>query len=288
MATNRDSRRLRYRYGICLNDNCEKCKNKEVQQVPARKELVCQNPECGKPLSECPEPKKGINKMLIAIIAAVVVVLGIGIGSYFAFFSKPSGPELVGVDTVTVDLNIYQITTYKNGDEITKDSVLIGQVERTRELISTDTITVGTSVVQVKTYQNGDAIEQDSLVIGQEIRELVKTDTITIGKSIMQVRTFKTGSKVDYDTWKIGDVPEKKVVTSAPMPKVSFGTYSGPQSGLDGEIRVTRSYSLDLRNSSHETIELRPGDVITHTKFKNGDLVSGYWKRGTQGRSFHR
>lgn len=69
---------------------------------------------------------------------------------------------------------------------------------------------------------------------------------------------------------------------------VPFGTYSGPANGLDGEIRVTRAYSLDLRNAAHETLDLQPGDVITKTKFKNGELVGGYWKRGSEGRSFHR
>jgi len=75
MATNND--RVRYRYGICLNDNCEKCKSKEIQEIPARKDFVCQNPECGKPLRECPPPKKGGNMKLIGIIAGVVVVLAI-------------------------------------------------------------------------------------------------------------------------------------------------------------------------------------------------------------------
>ena len=71
----RNTDRIRYRYGICLNDNCEKCKSKEVQEIPARKEFVC--PECGKPLRECPPPKKGGNTKLIGIIAGVVVLLAI-------------------------------------------------------------------------------------------------------------------------------------------------------------------------------------------------------------------
>ena len=83
MAT-RNNDRIRYRYGICLNDNCEKCKSKEVQEIPARKDFVCQNPECGKPLRECPPPKKGGNMKLIGIIAGVVIVLAI-IGGIIAF-----------------------------------------------------------------------------------------------------------------------------------------------------------------------------------------------------------
>ena len=80
----RNTDRVRYRYGICLNDNCEKCKSKEVQEIPARKDFVCQNPECGKPLRECPPPKKGGNTKLIGIIAGVVVLLAI-IGGIIAF-----------------------------------------------------------------------------------------------------------------------------------------------------------------------------------------------------------
>ena len=80
MSTTRSTDRVRYRYGICLNDNCEKCKIKEIQEIPARKEFVCQNPECGKPLRECPSPKKGGKGKLIGIIAGVVALLAIIIG----------------------------------------------------------------------------------------------------------------------------------------------------------------------------------------------------------------
>jgi len=78
--------------------------------------------------------------------------------------------------------------------------------------------------------------------------------------------------------------------TSKPKSLISvpFGTYSGPANGLDGTINVTRNYSLDLRDAAHSTIELQPGDVITKTKFKNGELVGGYWQRGSEKRSFHR
>lgn len=84
MATSRNNERIRYRYGICLNDNCEKCKSKEVQEIPARKDFVCQNPDCGKLLRECPPPKKGGKSKLIAIIAGVIALLAI-IGCIIAF-----------------------------------------------------------------------------------------------------------------------------------------------------------------------------------------------------------
>ena len=62
----------RLKYGICLNDECSKCKSKEVQSFPMRKELICT--ECGSELRECPPPKK--KKISpIAIIAAAVVAI---------------------------------------------------------------------------------------------------------------------------------------------------------------------------------------------------------------------
>ena len=79
MANN--SKVTNYKYGICLNDECPRCKAKEVQELPLRKDFVCQ--ECGSELRECPPPKKK-NKMLpIIIAAAVVVVGGGGAGAYF-------------------------------------------------------------------------------------------------------------------------------------------------------------------------------------------------------------
>ena len=51
-----------------------------MQQIPMRKDLVCS--ECGKPLRECPPPKKkGVDSKLIGIIVAVVVIGG-GIAAF--------------------------------------------------------------------------------------------------------------------------------------------------------------------------------------------------------------
>lgn len=77
----RTSEHLRFRYGICLNDNCSKCKSKEVQQISARKDFVCS--ECGKALRECPPPKSWWDQNgKIVIAAAVIVVAAAGIGGF--------------------------------------------------------------------------------------------------------------------------------------------------------------------------------------------------------------
>ena len=65
-----------------------------MQQIPMRKDLVCS--ECGKPLRECPPPKKkGVDSKLIGIIVAVVVIGG-GIA---AFFGLKGGNEVPPQET---------------------------------------------------------------------------------------------------------------------------------------------------------------------------------------------
>ena len=122
----RNTDRIRYRYGICLNDNCEKCKSKEVQEIPARKDFVCQNPECGKPLRECPPPKKGGNMKLIGIIAAAVVLLAI-IGGIFALSGGdepvPAAPVEAPVAVAPVDSDSIRMAAVEAENQRLKDSL---------------------------------------------------------------------------------------------------------------------------------------------------------------------
>ncbi len=75
MASSNRSERVRFRYGICLNDSCEKCKSKEVQQISARKDFVCA--DCGKALRECPPPRSFWDKNGKLVIGAVVAVVAV-------------------------------------------------------------------------------------------------------------------------------------------------------------------------------------------------------------------
>lgn len=119
----RNTDRIRYRYGICLNDNCEKCKSKEVQEIPARKDFVCQNPECGKPLRECPPPKKGGNGKLIGIIAGAVVLLAI-IGGIIAMSgSGEETPKQEPVAVAPVDSDSIKAAQMEAENQRLKDSL---------------------------------------------------------------------------------------------------------------------------------------------------------------------
>lgn len=141
----RNTDRIRYRYGICLNDNCEKCKSKEVQEIPARKDFVCQNPECGKPLRECPPPKKGGNMKLIGIIAGVVVVAAI-IGCFFAFGggeTPKQAPIAVTPALIPVDSDSIKAVQIAKENQRLKDSLAAAaaKAEKKQEIPAPKTIT---------------------------------------------------------------------------------------------------------------------------------------------------
>ena len=94
----RPSERDRYKYGICTNRDkngegtpCPKCESKEVQKVRAGQDFVCE--ECKEPLRMVPPPKEGPNKKLIGgIVAAVVILGGVGIGIALSGGEKGSDP----------------------------------------------------------------------------------------------------------------------------------------------------------------------------------------------------
>lgn len=122
MTTKRSTDRVRFRYGICLNDNCEKCKSKDVQEILARKDFVCT--ECGKPLRECPPPKKGGNTKLVAIIAAAVAILGV-IGAVIAFSGGDSKPAEKPVTVAPVDSDSIKAAQMAAENQRLKDSLAV-------------------------------------------------------------------------------------------------------------------------------------------------------------------
>lgn len=104
--TSRDAGR--FKYGVCLNDECPMCKSKKVQQIPMRKELVCA--ECGKPLRESVPPKSSSSMRWVAIAAvAVIVITAVVLGGTGVFSGSTKGVPNEGdslggdsVDTIVV------------------------------------------------------------------------------------------------------------------------------------------------------------------------------------------
>lgn len=97
------TRRERLKYGMCLNEECEKCKTKEIQAIPMRKDFVC--PTCGKELRECPPPKKGKLGLIIGIIAALVVL---AILIYCCLPGKSDEGNQVVPDSIAVDTTVVE------------------------------------------------------------------------------------------------------------------------------------------------------------------------------------
>ena len=129
-ASNRNGRVL-YRYGICLNDQCTKCKSKEIQEIGARKEFVCA--ECGKQLRECPRPKTWWEKNgKMVIIASVVVILG-AIAGCFAWMGNDKKTE---DDSKDKQEKVDTPEVNEKKDEAKVDSVKVDtiHVETTKEV----------------------------------------------------------------------------------------------------------------------------------------------------------
>ena len=79
MAQNKQS--IRYKYGMCMNDDCPKCTAKEVQKKTLREEFICS--ECGQELRDCPAPKQFNPKPIIFAAVGVIVVALLAVGGVF-------------------------------------------------------------------------------------------------------------------------------------------------------------------------------------------------------------
>lgn len=138
-SDSRRSERERFKYGICLNDECQCCKDKKVQQIPMRKEFVCA--ECGKELRECPPPKQTSKTPLIAAAAVAAVAL-IG-GGLFFFLGGPSDEETPVESAVTDTTSVVKTepeTSVKTDTVVVRDTVVQNNTTTISEKTSTKTV----------------------------------------------------------------------------------------------------------------------------------------------------
>lgn len=268
----------RFKYGICLNDECSLCKEKKVQQIPMRKDLVCS--ECGKPLRECPPPKKkGMDSRLIGIIAAILLVLA---GAGFGIYSFMGGTK---IDKIVLDKDTVSIIVGQN--DVIKASIVDKNGKEIKDIDVTFVWTIDDEKVASVT-QGGEvaALKEGKTSITVKVADDEKLfaicqvevkDTIPVESTSPEASSSET--KTEKEVKPIGPQP--------PMPKVSWGKYEGPANGLGGTIKVTRDYSLDLHNDG-EPLQLSPGDEIQQTKFNDGELRGGVWVHNGSRRYFTR
>lgn len=152
----RNSSRERMRYGICLNDECEMCRNKTIQKIPMRKDFVCQNLDCGKELRECPPPKKQ-NKMPLYIAGALVALCVLGGGMYALSGGSEEQPA-VTTDSVEksapVDPAVAASTSIKTDTVVVRDTIVQNNTTTISEKTSTKTV-VNTVSSKPKAYTSG-------------------------------------------------------------------------------------------------------------------------------------
>lgn len=181
MASNRNEH-LRYRYGICLNDSCEKCQSKEVQQISARKELVCES--CGKPLRECPPPKSFGQKYgrFIGIGVTAVVIIA-GVATYFLLPSKNGDSEAVqpidsiAVGTVPISI-VVETPKVDSNSEVFNDSLKAKAYADSIKLAKADSI----------------------LLAAENAKEEVNLPAVT-AQPTSQASASSSSHRLSYGTW---------------------------------------------------------------------------------------
>lgn len=120
------------KYGVCLNDKCEKYK---VPQEILHGNYEC--PECKKKLSPCAPPKEKNNKLPLIIGGAVAAVVIIG-GGIFAFSGGSNeASESVVIDSLEADTIRTQTMPVPTDTVVVRDT-----------LVERDTIVVRDTVVQ--------------------------------------------------------------------------------------------------------------------------------------------
>ena len=117
MADTRNSGRIK-KYGVCLNDKCEKYK--QVQEV-VHGEMIC--PSCKKKLSPCAPPESKKNKKPL-IIGGAVVGVAIIAGGLFALTGGDGKSEALKA-AVTDSIPAVDSTKTATATAVKTDTVVI-------------------------------------------------------------------------------------------------------------------------------------------------------------------
>lgn len=239
MASNRNEH-LRYRYGICLNDSCEKCKSKEVQQIPARKDLVCES--CGKPLRECPPPKsfgQRYGKLIGICVAAAIIIAGALV--FFLLPAKNGGSEEPSVAA----------------DSIAADTIIVSETSTTDTIIAE---AVNDSLI-AKAYADSLKLAMaDSIIQAQNAAaQNTQTEALPEAAPAQPTATKATGATQSSH-------------------RLSYGTWSGNlkngQPHGNGTMTYTTARAIDSRDPKGRVAQ--PGEYIVG-EWDNGHLVQGRW-----------
>ncbi len=260
----------RFKYGICLNEECPKCKAKEVQQIPMRKEFVC---ECGSELRECPPPKKGNNKLLLIIIAAIVVVGGI-VAAILALGGK-SEPVLLTLNKEQVELRVGECDTIVAIVEPAEIDIPVNWSSSDEAVVMVGTTGVVKAIgegqatlIAMVTPKNGDTVSAKVAVtvIAPEVEDTIAVDSIESNPvTTIEEKQPKTVTE---------QPKEKSSKPKASKLDLGYATYE-PMEGASGIKDGKPNGNGIMRFKSRQTI---PGTVDCVAE--PGEWVNGMWRDG--------
>ncbi|MBQ7415283.1 MAG: Ig-like domain-containing protein [Prevotella sp.] len=272
-----------YVWGICTNldkdgngNPCPNCKSKEKIKLSIRDEFVC--PECGEPLTKIKGGDGPNWKLIGKIIAAILVLVGLCIGIYFAFFNKsqPVVGEPPKPDTTVVNKE----KDDKEKVDETKEIVDIKQLS----IKDAKDFTLAPGATKTLTYI-AEPKENDEEPEWESSNPSVATVTedgvvkaVAEGKATITIKASSVSATVNVEVRKV----EPKVQSN--NVNLGYGIYEGPTKngkahGIGGLIRFTRSYSIDLKKASGETVEVFSGDKLVNVKMDNNRIIQGLLKR---------
>ena len=278
MESKRKTDRIRFRYGVCLNDQCEKCKSKEVQEVPTRKELLCS--VCGRPLRECPPPrKKGLNGKLVALIIGGIVLLGgLGAGGYFLWDAFQQNKQQAEEATKRAK------KAENEADEANANAsdiqAKLDEQEEAERLRKEEEDRQKENVVSAQ--HKADSIIAANEKLLEEKGRKIRTDAKSIIEA--QITSLRTASEtLQYENISLIDTMEvaineawknaEKPVQVAEGPTPSWGRYQGTRKNGKpdgtGVLYITRSTTINGETAS-------PGERIEGV-FRDGYVNMGTW-----------
>ena len=242
--------------GVCKNfDNCSLADNHEIQEVEST-EFVCR--ECGKQLYPIDnQGGGGTNKRMIMIITIAVAVVGVAVGAVFGIKSGKLTNLFGGL----------------GGRQ--SFSAIIEKADYNMKVSDVDSLKV--------MCQPADAKVDVTYISENENVAVVTNDGVihAVGAGKTTVAAVVQYSKNKIDTlYASVTVKTKNVGPSSGTVDIAFGSYSGPTKGgkphgVGGTIRVSSSYSIDLKDGYGGRLEVYPGETIENTKFDNGQLRAG-------------
>jgi len=243
-------------YNVCPEADKETVfQEMDLEEVDGK--YVC--PNCGQKLEVINNDGCGGKGKLIAVIAASAIV--ICAGAFFLLKDKGrKKPSVIPVESITLDQTNFTMHE-------TDPFAILATVSPEGATDRSVTWSVSDSCVL---QNNGDGsfvcLNAGEVDITAQAGDATASCHLTV---------------LPIDSGETPNEPEEPIEPKQGPYSLGWGTYTGPMQGgkphgLGGEVKVTRSYKLDLKKGDGSACSLSKGDRIVDCKFKDGKLVSGY------------